>query len=184
VRYPRGMRIWLLLLALAGCKKVSSGDDTPPESDWATRRETLTGEFTANHPELGTWKIVPISCEDGHDYGFQGALFRFALPPAAPPTAEATPPPAPTRTPTVPPEEIRLDMARDGDNVLELHYPDRDSTVRKIRERECASFAGSMVRHELGPVGPVRLVGKGTVDCPAFGLHIAFDVDGCLPKRK
>lgn len=171
---------WLVVIALIGCRK-----ETPSsEVDWLNKPETMTGEFTANHAELGTWKIAPIGCEDGREYGFQGVLFRFALPSAPPPTAEATPPGPPSRTPALPPEEVRLDMAREGDNVIELRYPDRDATVRKVRERECASFTGSMVRHELGPTGPVRMVGSGTVDCPAFGLHVRFDVDGCLPKRK
>lgn len=179
MRYAVLMRASLAILVLASCTKQAE-----PETDWSTKPETLSGVFSANHPDLGTWKISPIACEDGREYGFQGALFRFALPAAPPPTAEAPAPPPPSRTPGMPPEEIRLDMARDGDNTIELRYPDRDATVRKLRERECASFSGSMVRHELGPTGPVRLVGKGVVDCPAFGLHVTFDVDGCLPKRR
>ncbi|MBL0214386.1 MAG: hypothetical protein IPQ07_10915 [Myxococcales bacterium] len=178
------MRRWFVVLALAGCESKQEAKPSS-EVDWLNKPETMTGAFSANHAELGTWKVAPIGCEDGREYGFQGVLFRFALPPAPPPTAEATPPGPPSRTPAMPPEEIRLDMARDGDNVIELRYPDRDATVRKVRERECAAFTGSMVRHELDPSGkPVRLVGKGIVDCPAFGLHVSFDVDGCLPKRK
>jgi hypothetical protein len=171
------MRACLVIVALVGCKKDVSDRQDPAS-------ESMTGEFSANHPELGTWKISPIACEDGREYGFQGVLFRFALPAPPPATPEAAPASPPSRTPSAPPEEIRLDFAREGDNTIELHYPDRDATVRKLRERECTSFTGSMIRHELGPTGPVRLVGKGTVDCPAFGLHVSFDVDGCLPKRK
>lgn len=173
------MRALLLVIAVGGCKSDSSSDTASS----TPKPETMTAEFSANHPELGTWKVSPVACEDGREYGFQGVLFRFALPPAPPATAEATPPAAPSRTPALPPEEIRLDFAREGDNTVELRYPDRDATVRKLRERECASFTGSMVRHDSNP-SAVRLVGKGTVECPAFGLHIAFDVDGCLPKRK
>lgn len=161
----------MLALAAFACKKVESP-------------EVMSGEFAANHPELGTWSVRPIGCEDGRAYGFQGILFRFSLParPAQPP--EAPPPSPPSRTPSVPPEEIRLDLARNGDNVIELRYPDRDATVRRIRERECASITGTLNRKERGPTDPVRLRGSGTVDCPAFGLRIQFDVDGCLPNRK
>lgn len=172
------MRVLLVVLVVTGCKSKASLESAPAKA------QTMTGEFSANHAELGTWKVAPLACEDGREYGFQGVLFRFALPPAPPATAEAVPPTAPSRTPAMPPEEIRIDFARAGDNTVELRYPDRDATVRKLRERECASFSGSMVRHESGPGQPVRLVGKGTVECPAFGLRIAFDVDGCLPPRK
>lgn len=182
--YAAPVRIWIAVvpaLAACTCSKMESG-----ESSAAAEAEVLAGEFAANHPELGTWKIQPIGCEDGREYGFQGILFRFPLPPRPAQPAEAPPPsPAPpSRTPASPPEEIRLDLARDGDNTIELRYPDRDATVRKLRERECASFTGSLTRRELGRTGPVRMVGSGSVDCPAFGLHVRFEVNGCLPKRK
>lgn len=171
----------MLAPAAFGCKKIeSSGESSSAAS------EVMSGEFTANHTELGTWTVRPIGCEDGREYGFQGILFRFPLParPAQPPEAPPPSPSPPSRTPPSPPEEIRLDLARDGDNVIELRYPDRDATVRRIRERECASFTGTLRRLERGPTGPVRLRGSGTVDCPAFGLRVRFEVDGCLPNRK
>ncbi len=143
----------------------------------------VRGEFAADHPELGTWTATPIACEDGQAYGFVGIVFRFALP-ASSPTAEAPPPPVGTasRTPTTQPEEIRLDLARNGDNVIELRYPDRDGTVRRVRERECAAITGSLNRREFDG-GVVRVRGQGRLDCPAFRLRASFDVDGCLPRR-
>jgi len=172
-----------LALAVAGgavgCK--STGDEL------ANRK--LTGSFSAAHPELGTWTIEPIACESGRDYGFQGVLFRFPLPPAAPASAEApaeqvvAPPP---RTPAAPPEEIRFDAARDGDNTIELHYADRDATVRLIRERECASITGAVkqtnITYNDRPL--VRLSGSIEFDCPAFGLHGRAEFDGCIPSLK
>jgi hypothetical protein len=174
------MRTWIMVvpaLAATACPKTESGGESSPE--------VLTGEFKANHPELGTWTIRPIGCEDGQAYGFQGILFRFPLPPKPAQPPEAPPPSTapPSRTPSSPPEEIRLDLARDGDNTIELRYPDRDATVRKLRERECASFTGSLTRH-VRQSGAVRMRGNGSVDCPAFGLHVRFEVNGCLPQRK
>lgn len=169
------MRLAIALLPLlAACKKDPDGS-----------RNVLVGEFTANHAELGTWKATPTACEDGQAYGFKGILFRFSLPAAPPatPEAPAAAAPAPSRTPTTPPEEIRLDLARDGDNVIELRYPDREGTVRRVRERECASITGSLVRTERGEGQPVPVRGKGALDCPAFGLRAAFEVDGCVPVR-
>lgn len=161
--------VMLLAVSVAGCKLV---DNT----------NTVSGEFSANHPELGTWTIRPTACEDGREYGFQGLLLRFTLPPAVPVTPEAPPPAVPSRTPATGPEEIRLDLARTGDNVIELRYPDRDGTVRRVRERECAAITGSLTRTE-SEGGPTKVRGSGSIDCPAFGLRGRFEVVGCIPRR-
>jgi hypothetical protein len=163
--------LFVLPIALLGCKPVDS-----------TNR--VTGEFSANHPELGTWTVRPTSCEDGREYGFQGILFRFTLPPGPPVTPEAPVPAAPSRTPATGPEEIRLDLARTGDNVIELRYPDRDGTVRRVRERECASITGALERTETGEGQPAKVNGKGSIDCPAFGLRGTFEVAVCRPERR
>jgi hypothetical protein len=173
----RGQRLAcavVLATALAGCRKE-------PEQD------RLDGEFSADHPELGTWKVKPVSCESGQAYGFQGVLFRFALPPAPPAPAEAAAQPAPPpNTPTTPPEEIRIDVAREGDNVVELRYPDRAGTTRRYRERECASMTGNITQAAVNDnVGPrFRLTGELTISCPAFKLEGHATFAGCLPPRK
>lgn len=162
----------VIVIALSACKRV----DDPADN-------VLAAEFSANHPELGTWTARPTGCEDGRDYGFKGIVFRFALPARPPAPAEAPAATPPSRIPATAPEEIRLDLARNGDNVIELRYPDRDGTVRRVRERECASITGAVHRTERGPSRPVRVRGTGSFECPAFGLRGRFEVDGCLPAR-
>jgi hypothetical protein len=129
----------------------------------AVTNKKLEGSFSADHPDIGTWSLTPTSCESGRDHGFVGMLYRFDA--------------------GAPIQELRIDVARDGDNLIEIHYPDRDATVKRIREAECATIGGSITQQNVSLNGRpmVRLVGVSELDCPDFKLKGHAEFDGCLP---
>lgn len=136
----------------------SSDDDATPGN------RSLTGTFRSTNEDLGQWTLHPTACLDGHERGFQGIAFQF-----------------PTGSPI---EEIRVDTAREGDNVVEVRLADSKGTVFRVRERECAKMDGTIDRTNLEINGrpQYRLKGNTHFSCPKQGLQGDAEYDGCLPQ--
>jgi hypothetical protein len=125
--------------------------------------KSLKGTFHSTNKELGEWTLTPSACLSGRDRGFEGIAFLF---PAGGPV-----------------EEIRVDTARQGDNVVEVRLADRKGTVTRFRERECQVMSGAIEQANIEIGRPmVHLKGNTRFSCPAQGLSGDAEFDGCLPR--
>src|SRR5262245_7814939 len=87
------------------------------DPDFNFEHKSLQGSVRSTNKELGTWNLSPTGCVAGRELGFEGIAFQFAA--------------------GSPVEEIRVDSAREGDNVVEVRLADRKGTHYRVREREC-----------------------------------------------
>jgi hypothetical protein len=134
------------------------------EEDISFTNRSLTGTFRSTNKDLGQWTLQPTACLDGHERGFQGIAFQFPI--------------------GSPIEEIRVDTAREGDNVVEVRLADSKGTVFRVRERECQKMDGTIDRTNLEINGrpQYRLKGNTHFSCPKQGLQGDAEYDGCLPQ--
>ena len=89
--------------AIYEVSKISSSTDGAVAETFTNK--SLQGTFTSTNNRLGHWTLSPTSCLTGRELGFQGISFQFAV--------------------GSPVEEIRLDTARHGDNVVDVRLADR-----------------------------------------------------------
>jgi hypothetical protein len=154
-----GLAGFLVLLAVAPtvCRVTDQG-----ENPFANK--SLKGSFHSANKELGEWTLTPGACLSGSERGFEGVAFLF---PAGAPV-----------------EEIHVDTAREGDNVVEIRLADRTGTVARYRERECQVMDGVIDRTNVVVNGRhmFRLKGNTRFSCPAQGLSGSAEFDGCLPQ--
>jgi len=126
----------------------------------------LVGSFSSTNEQLGIWTLSPTACISGRERGFQGIAFDFPM--------------------GGPIEEVRIDVARKGDHVVEVRLADRHGTVYRVRERECETIAGSVDQQHIDVAGRqmVRLRGHTKFACPSQGLKGEATFDGCLPENR
>jgi hypothetical protein len=143
-----------LSVATLGVRDKSKGKPA-----WSTVHAT----FESNNATVGRWKLEAKACLSGPQRGVEGVVFTFAN--------------------GSPVEEIRLDNARKGDNVVEVRLADRSGTVYRVRERECELFTSNIEVADLEFVGEIlrRSTGSFAFSCPAHGLAGKATFDGCLP---
>lgn len=124
----------------------------------------LEGQFESSNETLGSWTVSPSRCVDGRELGFDGIAFFF---PAGSPVAS-----------------IRIDTARDGDNVIEVHLDDRNGTTYRVHEAECETIDGSSAAThvEINHRRMFRLKGKIHYACPKHGIDGWARFSGCLPE--
>jgi hypothetical protein len=125
--------------------------------------KSLAGRFQSTNERLGRWTLTPTRCLSGIERGMNGLVFVFGN--------------------GQPVEEIRVDTAREGDNVVEVRMADRQGSVYRVRERECKVIEGSITTTHITVNGePIeRLVGNMHFSCPAEGLEGTASFDGCIP---
>ena len=126
--------------------------------------KSLSGEFRSTSEEFGSWSLSPVSCEVGRNADFMGMVFRFPV--------------------DAPVEEIRIDGRVQGDNVVEIRYPDADATVRRVREADCREISGDTELQNITYNGRPVIRAKGVLvyDCLGGALRGRAEYDGCLPN--
>jgi hypothetical protein len=151
---------FLVAICLNECRSSSARERSP---SFSLTNRSLTGTFRSTNAKLGAWTLSPAHCVSGRERGFVGVAFDFA--------------------PGSPVEEIRLDAAREGDNVVEVRLADRAGTVYRVRERECEAITGRTEQSNITLNGRplLRLVGNNHFACAAQGLYGDATYDGCLP---
>lgn len=124
----------------------------------------LSGSFTSSNQKLGEWTLTPSQCLAGRELGFQGIAFLFGA--------------------GEPVEDIRIDTARWGDNIVEVRLADRSGTTYRVREAECKVIEGTIVKKNVSLNGrPMhRLNGDINFECPDHGLSGKASFSGCLPE--
>lgn len=124
----------------------------------------LEGEFDSSNETLGSWQVSPNRCLDGRELGFEGLAFFF-----------------PTGSPV---DSIRIDTARDGDNLIEVRLDDRTGTTYRVHEAECEAIDGtsSATHVEINHRRMYRLKGKIHFSCPKHRIEGWASFSGCLPE--
>ncbi len=134
-------------------------------SKGAFKNRLLEGTFRASSETLGTWTVSPRRCVDGKERGFVGLAYIFAA--------------------GDPVDEIRIDTARDGDNVVEVRLADGKGTKLRVRERDCRIITGRITRRNVSINGRhmFRLEGETRFNCPQAKISGEARFDGCLPQE-
>lgn len=145
-----------------------SDEEKAADKRESQRRAVLQGKevqasFTSTNKQLGTWSLSATGCLAGVERGFEGVVFTFAN--------------------DSPVEEIRVDDARAGDNVVEVRLADKSGTAYRVRERECESIQGRVEAEYIDVNGrPMRqIAGEVSFACAKEGLAGKAVFDGCLP---
>jgi len=175
LRDPRHPISWLFWLGIGGAlvavtvsvfDLVELGLEGPGSSEisGSFRNEPVQGRFRSTNDAVGTWDLAPQECVAGRERGFEGIAFVFGA--------------------GDPVEEIRLDTARQGDNVVEVRLADREGPVHRVREAECDEIGGRIDRTnvELNGRHMLRLEGNVRFDCPEHSLSGRASFSGCLPE--